>query len=375
MERIDKSVFISYRRTNFPWALAIWQHLTQHGYDVFIDYDGIGSGDFESVILENIAARAHFIIVLTPSALERCGEPADLMRREIEAALDSKRNVVSLMLEGFSFSTPAIANQLTGKLAPIKRYNALSVPNEYFHDAMARLCGKFLNVPLAAVIHPPSAIAKQAATAQNAAAEAAAPVQEQELTAQQYAERGFVSSDPDEQIRFYSEAVRLAPNFPVAYYNRAFAHQANGDLDAMFADWNEAIRLDPNLAEAYVNRASERNAKGDLDGALSDYSEAIRLEPNNSPPYNHRAIAHEAKGDVDGAQSDYSEAIRLRPDYSEAYYNRGGLRRAKGDVDGAIADYRKYLETGGGDRDGDTEEVEGRIRTLQEKLETKAPKS
>jgi hypothetical protein len=46
MERKEKTVFISYRRTNIAWALAVWQNLTNFGYDVFIDYSGIGSGDF-----------------------------------------------------------------------------------------------------------------------------------------------------------------------------------------------------------------------------------------------------------------------------------------------------------------------------------------
>jgi hypothetical protein len=54
MERIEKTVFVSYRRTDESWGLAIFQDLTQHGYDVFIDYDGIASGNFEAVILENI---------------------------------------------------------------------------------------------------------------------------------------------------------------------------------------------------------------------------------------------------------------------------------------------------------------------------------
>jgi hypothetical protein len=71
MGRIEKTVFISYRRTNVPWALAIYQDLTSHGYDVFFDYAGIASGDFERVILENISGRAHFLVLLTPSALER----------------------------------------------------------------------------------------------------------------------------------------------------------------------------------------------------------------------------------------------------------------------------------------------------------------
>src|SRR4051794_5451963 len=35
MER-EKTVFISYRRTNIPWALAIFQNLTQHGLTCFL---------------------------------------------------------------------------------------------------------------------------------------------------------------------------------------------------------------------------------------------------------------------------------------------------------------------------------------------------
>jgi len=81
MARVEKTVFISYRRTNAPWALAIYQNLNNNGYDVFFDFNGIASGDFESVILGNIRARAHFLVLLTPSALERCGDPEDWLRR------------------------------------------------------------------------------------------------------------------------------------------------------------------------------------------------------------------------------------------------------------------------------------------------------
>src|SRR4051794_37544316 len=106
MGRIEKTVFISYRRTNTSWALAIFQNLTHNGYDVFLDFNGIASGDFERVILSNINARSHFLVLLTPSALERCNDPRDWLRREIENALETRRNIVPLMLEGFDFSTP-----------------------------------------------------------------------------------------------------------------------------------------------------------------------------------------------------------------------------------------------------------------------------
>src|ERR1017187_3294102 len=237
MERIEKTVFLSYRRTNIPWALAIFQNLTQHGYDVFFDYNGIASGDFERVILGNITARAHFLVLLTPSALERCDEPADWLRREIEAALANQRNIVPLMLEGFDFGTPKIASQLTGTLAALKRYNGLSIPPEYFLEAMERLRGRY--VPLTAGLHPASLPAQRAATEQKAAADAAPAVQEEELTAQQWAERGFAAAGVEEQLRFYGAAIRLKPDYAEAFDNRGVARDQKGDVEGELRDYNE----------------------------------------------------------------------------------------------------------------------------------------
>ena len=65
-----------------------------------------------------------------------------------------RRNIVPLMLEGFDFSTSGIADQLTGQMASLKRYNALRVPAEYFDEAMGRLREKYLSVPLDTVLLP-----------------------------------------------------------------------------------------------------------------------------------------------------------------------------------------------------------------------------
>jgi hypothetical protein len=168
MKRIEKTVFISYRRKDIFHALSVFQNLTHHGYDVFFDFSGIGSGDFERIILENIKARAHFLVLLTPSALERCSEPADWLRREIETAIETKRNIIPLMFDGFDFSTPSVANQLTGNLATLKSYNGLQVMGAFFTEAMNRLREQYLNVPLEMVLHPVSTSTQEDAKAQKA---------------------------------------------------------------------------------------------------------------------------------------------------------------------------------------------------------------
>jgi tetratricopeptide (TPR) repeat protein len=251
LTRIEKTVFISYRRTNAPWALAIFQDLKYNGYDAFFDFQGIASGDFERVILENVRARAHFLILLTPSALERCGERGDWLRREIETEMDTRRNVVPLMLDNFDFTAPSIVSQLTGQLAALKDYNGLHVPADYFPEAMGRLRERFLNVPLEAVLHPASASARQAAKAQQAAATAAPAVAQEELTAQGWFEKGFEAADWDEQVRCYTEAIRLKPDYADAYINRGTARSDKGDFDGALTDCGEALRLKPDSAIAY----------------------------------------------------------------------------------------------------------------------------
>jgi len=343
MERIEKTVFISYRRTNIPWALAIFQYLHHHGYDVFFDYDGIASGDFEGVILGNITARAHFLVLLTPSALERCAEPTDWLRREIETALHSRRNIVPLMLEGFDFGSPKIASQLTGKLATLKSYNGLSIPPEYFLEAMGRLRERYLNVPLTAVLHPASPSAQAAASEQQAAAHAAPPVREEELTAQQWYERGLGAADVDERLRFYSEAIRLEPDYAEALNNRANARCDKGDREGGLRDFTDAIRLEPGEAMYFFNRGALLDEMGNPEGALKDYTEAIRLESKYYDAFFNRGSVRHEKGDLEGALNDFNTAASLKSDDATVFICRGDLLRDQGDHYGALKDYTKAI--------------------------------
>ena len=156
MARIEKTVFISYRRTDVYTALAVYENLKNQGYDVFFDYRSVSSGDFEQIISSNIRARAHFILILTPTAFDRLDEPGDWLRREIEIAINEKRNIIPLFFKGFQFGVPSVSEKLTGKLKNLSRYNGLNVHEDYFDEAMYRLRTQYLSKPLDTVLHPVS---------------------------------------------------------------------------------------------------------------------------------------------------------------------------------------------------------------------------
>jgi tetratricopeptide (TPR) repeat protein len=343
MEGIEKTVFLSYRRTNFAWALAIYKDLSSNGYDVFFDFTGIASGDFESVILANIRARAHFVVLLTPTALKRCQEPGDWVRLEIEAALDMKRNIVPVMLEGVDFAAPGIANQLSGRLSVLKSYNALRVPMDFFDEAMDRLRNRFLNVPLAAVLHPPSELARRASSTQKAAANASPKVEQNDLFAMRLLEQGFSSQDLDERVRLFTEAIRLNPAYPDVFAVRALARQQIGDLQGALQDYSEAIRIDPDRADLFDFRGITRAAVGDRDGALEDFNTAIRIDPDLADSFQNRGRIRCAAGDLEGGLGDFNEAIRLRPDLPEALVGRGRARVFKGDLEAGLRDFNEAI--------------------------------
>lgn len=173
MARIEKTVFISYRRTDVYTALAVYENLKNQGYDVFFDYRSISSGDFEQIITANIRARAHFLLILTPTALDRCNEPGDWLRREIEMAIDEKRNIIPLFFKSFHFGNPSISEKLTGKLKNLSRYNGLNVHEDYFDEAMRRLSAQYLNIPLDTVLHPVSTLVQKVVQAEQNAADKA----------------------------------------------------------------------------------------------------------------------------------------------------------------------------------------------------------
>jgi len=143
----NKTVFISYRRAvSRHLARSIYMDLTHNGYDVFLDVSTIDNGAFDSVILNQIGARAHFVVLLSAGALERCKNADDWLRREIEEALSLKRNIVPIIEEGFNFESET-AYLPDEWRATFKRINGIRLFHDFFDEAMERLRGRYLKQP------------------------------------------------------------------------------------------------------------------------------------------------------------------------------------------------------------------------------------
>jgi len=310
-----------------------------------MDVEDLDAGEFDQVIIRQIAARPHFILILTPGTLDRCEDSYDWLRQEIECALAMERNIVPLLANGFDFA--ANLRYLTGSLAELKRINALPVPHEYFDAAMERLRSRFLKQPVQGTLIPAPKGDRAEIQRRLAIVDAQPEVTTKDLTAEEYVSRAMHKQeefeDFDGAILDFTHAIKLNPAYVTAYNNRGNAYASKGDWEHAMADWGETLRLDPNYFPAYNNRGNARKSQGDLVGAIADFNQALRLEPNSAHVYRNRASARHSLGDLSGAIEDYTSAVRLDATNARSFYNRGTVRYANGDRDKAISDWDEAI--------------------------------
>jgi tetratricopeptide (TPR) repeat protein len=349
MSEIDsnKTVFISYRRDVSSFiARAIFMDLRANGYDVFMDVESIDSGAFDTVILNQIAARAHFVLILTPGSVERCVEKDDWLRREIETAIKLKRNIVPLLVNNFSFKGNEV--YLKGNLEGLSRYNSLNVPHDFFDAAMERLRTRFLKQPVVGDITPTPANQQQIIEHKIEEVISQPPPSSNELMAETFFVQGDIkrrTDDYDGAITAYSEAIHLNPKYAAAYYHRGLAQAKKQNFEAAVADYSQALNFDPEYRSVYSSRAFARLEIDDVEGAIQDRDQAMLLDQKQTAKsYMVHGDYHNQVSELDKALGYYDKALSANPNFIQAYLVRGSVRYQQNDFAGAIADYSKAIE-------------------------------
>jgi tetratricopeptide (TPR) repeat protein len=237
-------VFLSYQRRTGSWvARALKDRLESLGAAVFLDVEELSAGRFENVILNEIARRDHFIVVLTPETCETLGADADWVSREVERALDLKKNVIPVLVGGADIlQTPHAFNRRTELVA----LNALVLSHHRFGEDVTVLYERFLSRP----------------TIEDLEFQSAEEHFTQGMAAQ--GEENWLEAETQ-----FLEAVRLAsrPDYLLALGAARFRQ---GRYVEALADVNAAIAADPFASEL-------RNVKFELLQQLDQMREALDL--------------------------------------------------------------------------------------------------
>jgi class 3 adenylate cyclase len=129
-------VFFSYRRDGGSPVVRSVQQALKDQFRIFVDVDRLGTGHFDTRLLETIAQAPSFVVFLSPGSLDRCRDPEDWLRKEIAQAIRTSRNIVPVMLPGFSF--PA-ADSLPEDIREVSRHDAVEYSHRYFNAMVEKI--------------------------------------------------------------------------------------------------------------------------------------------------------------------------------------------------------------------------------------------
>jgi hypothetical protein len=134
------SIFICYRRRDSaPTAYRVHERLVAHFREVFIDIDDLPLGTDFRQELEKVLAKCDVVLAVIGNSWvgSRLHEPTDVVRTELEHALERGIRVIPLLIDGATMPDPS---QLPAKLTPLAYKNGLPLDSgRDFNVHVARL--------------------------------------------------------------------------------------------------------------------------------------------------------------------------------------------------------------------------------------------
>ena len=129
-------VFFSYRREGGSPVVRSVQQALKDQYRIFVDVDRLGTGHFDTRLLDTIARAPNFVVFLSPGSLDRCQDPDDWLRREIARAIGTGRNIIPVTLPGFTFPP---AEAIPEDIRDMARHDAVEYSHRYFNAMVDKI--------------------------------------------------------------------------------------------------------------------------------------------------------------------------------------------------------------------------------------------
>lgn len=154
--------------------------------------------------------------------------------------------------------------------------------------------------------------------------------------------QAFYSFKIDEAINYLQEAIRIDPNFLLAYGALGTIYFDLGMFDEVISVSEKAIRLDPDFALAHCNLGAAYGGKGIYNRAIEEIKKAVSIDPN-AVSYSNLGTIYERLDMLDQAMESLKKAVSLDPYYDNAYKNLGWVYYRKGMIQNAIEETRRAI--------------------------------
>lgn len=147
--------------------------------------------------------------------------------------------------------------------------------------------------------------------------------------------------DPRGALESFGHALRLAPDNPECYRNRADALAALGDYHLAIADYTRALEKAPDNSLALAGRAACLAIRGDLDAAEQDMTAAVEHAPTSVQVLCGNGCTRLMVGDYRGALDDFDRVVRLDPGFVPIYSYRARALMELGYFEEALGDLER----------------------------------
>ncbi|KAJ3212811.1 cytochrome c oxidase subunit 1 [Dinochytrium kinnereticum] len=127
----------------------------------------------------------------------------------------------------------------------------------------------------------------------------------------------------------YSQVIRLKPEDPDGYYQRACLFELENEMVYANEDFKMVRLLDPSNEHAIHNLAVYSFQRQLWDDAIQAFTKLLRLNALNGQAFLYRGRAYAYLAKWDEALRDLTMAIQLAPDRADVFYHRGCLLRER----------------------------------------------
>ncbi|MBP8129507.1 MAG: tetratricopeptide repeat protein [Candidatus Hydrogenedentes bacterium] len=155
--------------------------------------------------------------------------------------------------------------------------------------------------------------------------------------------RGVRAGAVDQKVAAYAEAVRLLPEFYMAWFNLAVAQTAGGNSAGAEDAYQKALELEPGAVEVQRNLGRLYLRQQRLEEAARAFQTALELAPDEAQSHNDLGEVLRQMKRNDEAVRAFETALRLRQDYPAAHYNLGLTYTNMNRAAEAVRHFEQYL--------------------------------
>ena len=135
-------IFISYKRKSLPTANNLYYRLKTRGYSTFFDLEEMGRDNFNVQLLNYIENARDVFVILEEGSLDACERDdweKDWFCHEIAFALEKKKNIIPILLNGYKM--PSV-DYFPDKLKELSLKSAPDFNFSFFEDYLNKLIEK-----------------------------------------------------------------------------------------------------------------------------------------------------------------------------------------------------------------------------------------